>query len=273
LVQRRLAPSIGLTQTRWENIGETLNQGFEAVLNGTLFDSPSFAWNFGLSGSTNSNEVIELGEGVEPIVFGPQVHQEGYPLGAYFQESYTYTDANSDGIITTDELTFSDTTEYQGYARPRYELALSNSIDIGGRIRISGLLDYRGGHKMNNFTEAFRCRFNICQALNDPDASLEDQARAQTQRSSVQTLTGFLEPGWFIKMRELSVTFLAPTEWARMFGGSRLNITVSGRNLFTITDYTGLDPELQGSTGDFTSRDFLTQPQVRSFVARLQVTF
>ncbi|UCG87850.1 MAG: SusC/RagA family TonB-linked outer membrane protein [Gemmatimonadota bacterium] len=273
LVQRRMPPSLGLTQNRWENIGETLNWGFEGSLYGTIVETPTFSWNVGLSGSTNTNKIIELGEGVEPIVFGPQKHAEGYPLGAYFQESYTYDDANGDGIITTDELTFSDTTEYQGYARPRYEAALTSSIDIAGRVRISGLLDYRGGHLMNNFTEAFRCRFNICQGLNDPESSLDEQARAQTQRSGVQTLTGFLEPGWFIKLRELSVTFLVPDSWARAFGSGRLSLTVTGRNLFTITDYTGLDPEVQGGTGNFGSLEFLTQPQVRSWTARLQVTF
>ncbi len=273
LVQRRMAPSLGLTQNRFENIGETLNWGFEGSLFGTVVETPAFAWTVGLSGSTNANRIIELGEDVEPIVFGQQKHAEGYPLGAYFQESYTYDDANGDGIITTDELTFSDTTEYQGYARPRYEAALTTSVDIGGRVRISGLLDYRGGHRMNNFTEAFRCRFNICQGLNDPESSLDEQARAQTQRSSVQTLTGFLEPGWFIKLRELSFTFLAPDSWAQAFGSSRLNLTVTGRNLFTVTDYTGLDPEVQGGTGNFGSLEFLTQPQVRSWTARIQVTF
>ena len=273
LVQRRLAPSLGLTQNRWENIGETLNWGFEGGIHGTIVETPAFAWTVGLSGSTNSNEIIELGEGVESIVFSPQTHAEGYPLGAYFQESYTYEDANGDGIITTDELTFSDTTEYQGYARPRYDAYLTSGIDIGGWLRISGLLDYRGGHLMNNFTEAFRCRFNICQGLNDPEASLDEQARAQTQRSSVQTLTGFLEPGWFVKLRELSFMFLAPEGWARAFGANRLSLTVTGRNLFTITDYTGLDPEVQETAGNFGSREFLTQAQVRSWTARLQVTF
>jgi hypothetical protein len=273
LVQRRLAPSLGLTQSRFENIGETLNWGFEGGLNATVIETPSFSWDFGLAGSTNTNKVIELGEGVEPIVFNEQAHVEGYPLGAYWQESYEYDDANGDGIITPDELTFSDTTEFQGYARPRYELALHNSIGIGRRVRISALFDYRGGHLMSNFTEAFRCRFNICQGLNDPAASLDEQARAQTQRSAVQTITGFLEPGWFIKLRELSFTFMMPESWARKVRASRLNLTITGRNLWTITDYTGIDPEVQGNTGNFTSEEFLTQPQLRSWIARIQVTF
>jgi len=203
-----------------------------------------------------------------------QAHKKDYPLGAWFQESYTYSDANSDGIITTDEITFSDTTEFQGYPRPRYEVALSNAIDIGSWLRISGLFDYRGGHKFMNFTEAFRCRFNICRGLNDPDAPLWEQARAQTQRSSVQTLTGYFDPGWFIKLRELSFTVFMPQSVAQAVRASRMNLTVTGRNLLTITDYTGIDPEVQMSgSSNFGSEDFLTQPQVRYWTARLQLTF
>ncbi len=52
-----------------------------------------------------------------------------------------------------------------------------------------------------------------------------------------------------------------------------MNLVLSGRNLATWTDYLGSDPEVQGNTGNFGGRDFLTQPQVRYFTARLKVTF
>ncbi len=282
LISRRLAPSLGLTPARFENIGETLNYGFEGGINATILRSPNFTWDLRLSGSTNTNEIKELGEGVEDIVFGSQRHSEGFPLGAYFQEDFEFRDANGDGIITTDELNFdldgdgvTDEPVFQGYPRPRYEVSFFNSFDFLDLFRISGLFDYRGGHKLENFTEAFRCRspFNLCQGLNDPNASLEEQARAQTQLSSVQTLTGFMEPGWFIKLRELSFTFFAPESWARAVRVNRWSITFTGRNLATITDYTGLDPEVQQGIGNFGSREFLTQPQVRYWTARFQVTF
>ena len=115
---------------------------------------------------------------------------------------------------------------------PRYEVSFFNSIDLlNGRIRLSGLFDYRGGHKKYNLTEAFRCGFNICKGLNDASASLEDQAQAQTRRSGVSTAAGFLEPGWFIKLRELSLTFSAPESWARAVQTNRLSLTLTGRNL------------------------------------------
>ncbi len=281
LISRRLAPSIGLTQTRFENIGKTRNQGVEGLINASIFDNQNLTWDMTLSGSTNENEIVELGEGVEPIVFGSQKHTEGRPLGAWFDEDFEFSDANNDGIIGQDELNFdldgdgsTDSTVFLGYPIPRYEVSLYNALTfLNGRVRLSGLFDYRGGHKKYNLTEAFRCGFNICRGLNDPDASLEEQANAQTRRSGVSTAAGYLEPGWFIKLRELSLTFFIPDDWAQKFRMDRMSLTLTGRNLATITDYQGSDPEVEQFSGAFGSRDFLTQPQVRYWVARLNLTF
>ncbi len=246
-----------------------------------MIESDALQWETTLSASTNDNEIVELGEGVEPITFGSQKHAEGYPLGAWFDEDFEYNDANNDGIIDQSELSFDldgdgsrDTTVFLGYPTPRYEASWYNAFTLfNGRIRVSGLFDYRGGHKKYNLTEAFRCGFNICAGLNDPNTSLEDQAQAQTRRSGVGTAAGFLEPGWFIKMRELALTINFPQAWAQAVRTDRLSLTFTGRNLFTITDYEGSDPEVEQFVGSFGSRDFLTQPQVRMFFARLNVSF
>lgn len=273
LISRRLAPSIGLTSTRTENIGETRNWGFEALINASIIEGRNFGWDMTISGSTNDNKINELGEGVEPIIFGAQAHKEGRPLGAFFDQTFTFNDANGDGIIVGSEITYSDTSEFLGYSQPRFELSWFNTFRLGERFRLSGLWDYRGGHKKWNLTEEFRCNFNICQGLNDISSSLQEQANAQTRRSGPGTEAGFIEPGWFIKLREVSLTFIAPQSWAQALKLSRLNLVLTGRNLVKIDDYSGFDPEVQGQTGGFTGRDFLTQPQVRYWLARLNLSF
>jgi len=85
---------------------------------------------------------------------------------------------------------------------------------------------------------------------------------------------GYFEPGWFVKMRELSVTFNAPNNWARSFRASRLSITLAGRNLFTIDDYSGVDPEINAFGQDnFATSDFESQPPVKYYTVRLNVGF
>ena len=53
------------------------------------------------------------------------------------------------------------------------------------------------------------------------------------------------------------------------------SLTVSGRNLGVWTDYTGMDPEINwnGSGDNFGISEFLTQPPVRYYTARINLTF
>jgi len=129
---------------------------------------------------------------------------------------------------------------------------------------------------VDNSLEQFRC-FSIgnCRGLYDKTAPLSEQARAQaTFLPGAGNSVAFLEPGWFIKLREVSLTFQAPDKWARAFRASRLSLTIAGRNLGTITDYTGVDPEVNAfAQNNFASSDFESQAQVRYWTARLNVGF
>jgi len=276
LVSRALPPSLGLTATRLENVGRTLNYGIEVGVNGAVPLSRFVRWSFNVAGSTNTNRILALGEGVAPIIGEGYAHKEGYPLGGYWDYAYTYEDSDGNGLISPDEVTVSDTTVFLGYPRPRYELAIFNGVEIGSWLRISGLLDYRGGHVHWNGTEYYRCvTMRVCQELNDVATPLAGQARATAAALTPrQTIAGYVEPAWFIKLRELSFTFFAPPHIARMMRADRASLTITGRNLLTITDYTGLDPEIEaGGAESFINPELFTQPPVRYWTARLQLTF
>ena len=83
-----------------------------------------------------------------------------------------------------------------------------------------------------------------------------------------------MEDAEFLKLRELSVTFFAPDDWARWFRADRLSLTLTGRNLATWTGYSGVDPEVSWSgQTNFLTEDFLTQPPVRYYTARVILAF
>ena len=110
----------------------------------------------------------------------------------------------------------------------------------------------------------------------DPSTPLAEQARVMASARANFGLdasdAGFVEDGTFWKLREVSLTAQAPSSWARRLGVSDLALTLSGRNLGTWTDYTGFDPELNfNGTSNFSTAEFLTQPQVRYFTMRLSV--
>jgi TonB-dependent starch-binding outer membrane protein SusC len=275
LISAPLPPSNGEALSIFKNLGSVQNQGVEALLNANILTKDPIQWNLGVNVSSNHNKILNLGKGITPILFGAdnaQRHQNGYPAGAYFQQPYTFKDANGDGLIDPSEVTLGDTAVFMGTPFPTLQTTFTTQLTLFKYFRLNGQLDYEGGQKLLNFTEDFRCKFDICAAANDPHASLASQAAniAQAEGSDA----GYIEPATFWKLREVSLTLLAPESIARHAGASSLSLTVAGRNLATWTKYKGFDPELnENATGNFSADDFLTLPPLRVYTVRIDVTW
>ncbi|MBK6487404.1 MAG: SusC/RagA family TonB-linked outer membrane protein [Gemmatimonadetes bacterium] len=262
LISRILPPSIGTGATaRLENLGEVRNSGWEAMINAQVISRRAFAWDVSLNGSTNDNELVSLGN-VPPIAGATQQQREGYPLyGWWSRRLLGYEDKDGNGIIsynanqTLSEITVSDTNQFHGYPLPKREFALTNGIELFNRaLRLSAMIDYKGGHLVYNNTERIRCasRFN-CEGLINPDAPLFEQARTVMVREHPsRSVAGFFEKGDFVRFRELSMAWTAPRSITqRIFRGRSLTTTLAARNLGILwTDYLGVDPEAFGTTGD-----------------------
>jgi TonB-dependent starch-binding outer membrane protein SusC len=280
LISVRTAPSLGVSATRRENLGSVENKGIETLLRARVVESRNFRWDATLQYSRNHNELTELGVGIQPITFGlggaSQRHTPGQPLGAYIARPYTFEDANNDGLINADELTFtSDTSVVVGTPFPTREASFQTSMEFFKVLRIGGLLDYRGGHKNFNSTQEFRCgSFYNCPELYDPATPLVDQAAA-IATAYYDSWYGYIEDASFVKLRELSFALGLPQRLADRVGAQGLTLTLAGRNLKTWTDYKGFDPEINfaGTGSNFSTAEFLTQPPVRYWTLRLDVNF
>jgi TonB-linked SusC/RagA family outer membrane protein len=274
LIARDLPGSLGATPFRLENIGRVRNMGFELLLRGKVLDMPNVRFDLTVNATTARSKILELGEGIEPIAVNRdyQIHKEGLAPGSYYQRPYTYRDANGDGLIARSEVVVAEDRADFGTPFPKRMVSLTPDLTLFKYVRVSGLLDYRGGHKLLNLTERFRCAFaQTCRGLQDATAPLAEQARAIA--SLLGTEAGFVEDADFVKFRELAVTLSAPQQWAGRMGVASVSLTLAGRNLATWTDYSGLDPEVNeaASSTNFSTDEFLTQPQVRYFTARLNV--
>jgi hypothetical protein len=73
-------------------------------------------------------------------------------------------------------------------------------------------------------------------------------------------LAGWMEDGTFTKLRELAVTWVIPSSWSRRLGARSSSATLLGRNLWTRTDYSGLDPEVSSSGQTSIRQDDLFVP-------------
>jgi hypothetical protein len=286
LVNRPIPPSLGQSPSVFQNIGSVANKGIEGMVSYGREISNTFGFDLSVGGSWNTNELKTLGEGVSPIILGRIRHVPGYPLFGYWDRPILgYNDRDGDGVIefSTDtsltEIMVGDTAVYLGYSIPRTQLLFNMGITMfRNRLRLGGVLDYRGGFKQNNFTEYFRCTSsaaNNCDAVNDPNASLDMQARAIAARTPQfgATGAGYIEDASFLKLREVSFAYTAPATWARAVRASSLGFVIAGRNLATWTNYRGIDPELNGNGQSDQPIDFLTQPPVQYWTFRVNVGF
>ncbi|MBW3554465.1 MAG: SusC/RagA family TonB-linked outer membrane protein [Gemmatimonadetes bacterium] len=285
LISRRLPGSLGLTTSVLANLGSIKNAGTEFGANLLIFESRDFGLQLGFTNTTLDNEVLDIGarEGVEPIVFGAQRHTEGFPAGAFFQPTLSWDDVNADGLLTRSEIEVGDTADYIGPSMPTWQRSVFADARLFDWLSVSTLVEGRGGHYTQNFTEAFRCGFRStrgCRAVGDPDAPLDLQARHLAYRygdaDGDQTRTGYVERADFYRWREISATFSVPSAWTQRFQRAEgLRLTVAGRNLALWTGYSGIDPEVQsgGGNSNFGQAEFNTQPPVRYLMLRLDYTF
>ena len=279
LIERRIAPSIAGVTSRFENIGEVNNSGIELVYNQTVIDREGVGFDFTVTGSTNRNELIRLGDGVAPIPSGnrnTQINTEGYPLYGLWGRTYTINDANGDGIVVPSELTYNagDTAVFIGPTYPTREVAISPTLQLFNRkLRIAGQIDSKWGMRKFNNTKRHQCQGGqSCQGRYDTNASLEEQALSVAAQNSV--FTGFFEDGSFTRFRELSVSYEMPTRWANAVRADRWLVVLTGRNLGVITPFTGVDPETAVGNGDTRgNEEFFSQPPLRTFTFRMNFNF
>ena len=294
LVNVNLAPSLGTSATRFQNLGQVRNYGDEALLRATLYDSKKVQFDVTVNGAWSTNHLDDLGvdalgNRIPDITAGfssTQIIKAGLPLGAYYQRGLTYKDLNGDGLIgcpngrgSADcEVTVADSASYQGSPFPAAEISVAPSLSLGRVIRFTATLDHRSGQKLFNYTSNYRNQLilNGSAAQTPSAANLAAQAAAvaTTLPAPYNTYAGYFENATFTKLREVAVTLTLPDRFASQLHAGSANLTFAGRNLHTWTNYTGLDPESNaGAQSNFTTAEFLTAPQVRYFTARLALSF
>jgi TonB-linked SusC/RagA family outer membrane protein len=272
-------PSLGASTDIQSNLGSVKNVGWEGMVNAQLVNRPVVGWDITLSGSTNKNKLVSMGD-LPPQVGATTRAQAGYPLFGYWARHYTYNDNDRNGIITVSELIVDDSSSFVASSQARHQGVLSTGIDLFNRtLRFQTLVDYKGGYKVLNGTERIRCQSRVnCEGTSQLGASLFQQARAVALREhGSQTQYGFMEDASFLRWREVSANVTLPERFASRFLRSRGGtLTLAARNLGLIwTPYTGTDPETDYQAGDSNDvpSDFQTISPPSYFILRLSLNF
>lgn len=292
IVASRVAPSTGFEGVRFVNIGAVSNEGVEAVVSTVLLDRENLLWDVDLRASTQDPIVTSLGD-QPPIMRGSWsgMFMEGYAPGSYYGPVVGSAERDANGRIVPGSVEtlpgnlsspfVSDTYRYLGRPDPTNQQSLSTSITLFRNLRLSTMFDRAAGHHKNNDSQAFRSPFipevtgSRFYAFREVEATPEEQAGLELRREFADWV--FIEPADYVKWREITVNYQLPVSLIQRVGrvGSGANLTVGARNLYTWTNYSGLDPELRldGGTDSFTSAEFYTQPPSRSYFARITLTF
>jgi TonB-linked SusC/RagA family outer membrane protein len=280
IVDQTVAPSTGFTSTVF-NGGSMRSYGFETTLGLTPFIGQSFTWISRTSFFLNRTEVTDL-----PIPpYRPASAGFGFSLGTFYVEegSSLTQHVGSDADCLGLEDPFPRCRTDAGLARlgnsnPDFTMSFVNDFTIANSINFYSLLEWRQGQTVVNLTE-----FLYDLALNTQDNGVGQPVRPVQECypdcTGEERLNSFfsgyaqhlVQPASFMKVRELSLTWDLPF---RNDTFKLIRLRVSGRDLWTVTPYRGLDPEVSnfGSRSIGRSIDVAPFPPSRSLWAGFDVS-
>jgi TonB-dependent starch-binding outer membrane protein SusC len=263
LLQASVAPSSG-NDIEWFNGGQFTNRGAEISLSVTPVQQRSgFTW---VSTGTFARNYSNMD--YYPVPAGPTPGpQFGGPYGTFWlQQGKPVTWMVNTSIVSAD-----GTPLGVGNAQPDFISSWSNELNFQ-RFHLYGLFDWVKGGTVSNLTTAY---FDESGFLLWADTA----GSAKRNAEAAAGLTPYLEPGTYLKLREVTLSYDLPQSWiARVpsvnFTSARLQL--SGRNLLMwYPNYLGLDPEVSnfGNQQITRAQEVTSYPTARSFFISLDLGF
>ncbi|WP_293711037.1 TonB-dependent receptor [uncultured Parabacteroides sp.] len=273
------------------NVGDMTNKGIEIMLNMDILRKKDFSWNMSLNLAHNKNEITKLSSDVyttsrlytgDPWLRGgsgvtSHVIEEGRPVGQFYMlicegidenGKYIIKDKNKDGQITDDDR------DYCGDAQPDLTFGWNNSFSwkswdlsffFRGSIGQKVFNNPRAAYGNNTFLIGTN-------ALNDP------LVHQLTESSRICSY--YIENASFMRLDNMSLGYTFNTKKIDWLDKAR--VYVAGQNLFVITGYKGVDPEVEIFRGEITDADAGLSPGIehrqffpksRTFTLGVNLTF
>lgn len=274
----------------------------------------AFSWESNFNLTFNRNKVTKLVDGIPFAAGFASWVQEGQPLGAFrgyrvdgifqTQEQITTLDAaaqarygataryqtaltapgdirfkdlNNDGRITGDDQ------EIIGNAQPKFYGGFTNTLRFKG-FDLTAFLQFNYGNKIYNNNISFAQGMNG--VFGQDAAVLNRWTSTNTNTDIPRAVYGdpnnnrrvsdrFIEDGSYARMKTLTLGYTLPNTFASHLKMSTFRVYAQAQNLFTITNYSGFDPEVNTFSGSNTAlgTDFLTFPQARTITGGVSIGF
>ncbi|MHB1096453.1 MAG: SusC/RagA family TonB-linked outer membrane protein [Gemmatimonadaceae bacterium] len=286
IIARPIPPSLGFAQNPLDNIGEVLNSGLELAVNYDVLQRDNLNWNVRLGANTLHNELTSLGDVLPFNLGGAGRTIVGQQLGVFVSKKIKSID------VATNTVTVTDTLAPIGNLWPTLEWNLTNTFTLFKNFRVSAMVDAKKDFLVQNWTAYFRETQLVRSNLRLDTLALSKYERLRRygnltpgKPAFVQENGGsatvsdvreaYLEPGDFVRLRELSATYTLPTKYLSVFRNtlSGASFTWAMQNVKLWTDYSGPDPEINSQAGAFSRQDFLTIPNPRKQTFRVNLNF
>ena len=280
------------------NIGEIKNSGLELYIQGNPVKTHDFSWDIGFTFSRNKNKVVTLlgedndGDGNEDDLIASnlfigksigaiydykvdgiwQVNDENMP-STFAPGSYRVIDLNEDGAINS---------EYDrsilGYKEPAYRFGIQNTLKYKRFALVFFINSIQGGKDgykaVNHPTGNVGTKGNATNAnwfdFYDYWSPTRPDAKFTTPwtTSPVSGSARLYQQRNFVRLQDISLSYSLEPKFLKAIGLENLKVYISGKNLLTLTDWDGWDPETgQGITS--TS----AYPVMKSFCVGLDLSF
>ena len=273
------------------NVGDMSNKGIEVALNFDAIRTKNFRWTTALNLSHNKNKITKLSNDLystdrvyvgDPWIRGASgvtshVVEEGYPVGQFFMlkcngisedGKFILEDLNKDGQITDDDRT------YCGDAQPDLTFGWNNTFswkNWDASFFIRGTI---GNKVLNNPVAAYGNNTYI----SGTNAMKNENLLKMSESSRVCSY--YIEDASFARLDNMSIGYTFNTKNINWLQKAR--VYAAAQNLFVITGYKGLDPEVEIFRGDASDsnagldpgiepRNYF--PKARSFTFGVNLTF
>lgn len=245
---------------RWDNIGAMVNRGFELQLNADIIRHRNFVWNISANVSYNRNEITELYGDLDEYELSSTNTKlkKGHSVGEFYINRYAGVNpANGDalwldakGNITT-EYRESDKVMLEGksYIAP-WQGGFGTSFMWNG-FTLSTQFSWVADRWMFNNDRFFEESNGLYSAYNQSRRLLYERWKKPGDVTDIprygvtpQMDSRFLENASFLRLKNVMLSYSLPSSMLRktkFFTAAR--IYIQAQNLFTLTPFSGLDPE------------------------------
>ena len=268
-----LPPSSGLGN-QVVNGGQLSVKGWEVGLTGIPIQTGQFTWTSRINYTTNIQKVDNI------TVNGQRVPDFAVPgsFGATYGRNRIASGLRSTLVWANAPLGVGGAVRdtIVGDANPYHQTQFSNDFTYG-RWTMSTLLDWRNGGMVSNMTMNLWDEGGNSRDFDEPFNGTTKGLYRYYDTFSAGDSRIYIQPGTYLKLREITVSYAAPASFTAKYlkGAKDLRVSLSGRNLWTKTNYWSYDPEFNnfGNTNFNRFIDLAPFPTSRQFFFSVDVGY